>query len=82
MSFFAGPNIVNVGQSVELGGALVDYVVESANSVLFTLRMGSYPLLNAATGLYSYFFAVGIEDASTAATGGDFALYKIELIEG
>jgi len=82
LAFFNGLSTLTVGLSTELGGAMLAYEVESTQSVLFTLRMATFPLYNSASGYYAYYFAVSIQDGSTAATGGDFAIYKIELIEG
>lgn len=82
LSFLSGAKYNAVGLPLELGGAMVSYTVESTYSVLFDVRLDNFPLYDAVSGYFSYILAVGIEDSSTAATGGDFALYKLELIEG
>lgn len=80
--FVNGTQTIPIAQPIDLGGAMVSMVEESDNSVLYTVHLDNYPLEVGSTGVYSYLLGVSIEDSSTAATGGDFALLKLELIEG
>jgi hypothetical protein len=81
VAFVFGNKLVSLGRPKAFGGALVNATSESTYSVLFDVNLGFFPLFYDPSSLYSLQCVVRIEDGSAAATGGDFALYKIEIIE-
>lgn len=69
-----------LNQTLSQGGGMLSYEEESKHSVLLECKIDTPPLENG-SGLYPLSLGVFISKDKSAATSGDFALYRIEILD-